>query len=171
MANPDQFTSLFVKHERRLFSFVAAMLGNQAEAEDLLQETANLLWKKFDEYDPSKPFLPWAKTFARYQIMNYLSRQKTRRKYFSEGMLEILEERWEEMETQQDDRIRALESCMEGLPDNSRRLIKERYHGANNLQTVATKEETSPNALYKTLQRIRKALRECINQRIAEGLS
>lgn len=171
MANPDQFTSLFVKHERQLFSFVAAMLGNRAEAEDLLQETAKVLWDKFGDYDPSQPFLPWAKTFARYKIMNYLSRQKTRRKYFSDGMLETIEEHWERIDAQHDVRIQALESCMKSMPENNRRLLNERYRKNNNLHTVAAQENTTPNALYKTLQRIRKSLRECINQRVAEGLS
>ena len=80
MADPAQFTSLFVKHERQLYGFIAAMLGHPAEAEDLLQETAKGLWKKFGNYDPSLPFLLWSKTFARYEVLNYLDRQRTRRK-------------------------------------------------------------------------------------------
>jgi len=40
MANPDQFTSLYTKHERQLYRFLASMLGQPAEAEDLLRETA-----------------------------------------------------------------------------------------------------------------------------------
>ena len=48
------------------------MLGHPAEAEDLLQETAKVLWKKFGDYDPKLPFLPWAKAFARYEVLNYV---------------------------------------------------------------------------------------------------
>ena len=46
MTDPSKFTSLFVKYERRLYSIIASMLGHPAEAEDLLQETAKVLWKK-----------------------------------------------------------------------------------------------------------------------------
>lgn len=169
MADPAQFTSLFVKHERQLYGFIAAMLGQPAEAEDLLQETAKGLWNKFGDYDPSQPFLPWAKSFARYEVLNYLERQRTRRKYFSDEMVELLAEDWERVDAQHDARILALEFCVEGLPENSRRLLSDRYRDANSLQEVAARHGTTPNALYKTLQRVRKALRDCVNQRLAEG--
>jgi RNA polymerase sigma-70 factor (ECF subfamily) len=169
LADPDQFTSLFVKHERQLYGFIAAMLGHPAEAEDLLQETARDLWKKFGDYDPSLPFLPWAKTFARYEVLNYRERQRTRRKYFSDEMIELLAEDWDLVDAQHDARILALESCVDALPEKPRRLLDARYRDANSLQDVAAQEGTTANALYKTLQRVRKALRECVNQRVAEG--
>jgi len=169
MADPEQFTSLFIKHERQLYGFIAAMLAQPAEAEDLLQETAKGLWKKFGDYDPSLPFLPWAKTFARYEVLNYLERQRTRRKYFSDEMVELLADDWGRVEAQHDARILALESCVEALPEKSRCLLHERYQDANSLQDVAAREGTTPNALYKTLQRLRKALLDCVNQKLAEG--
>ena len=169
MADPAQFTSLFVKHERQLYGFIAAMLGQPAEAEDLLQETAKGLWKKFGDYDPALPFLPWAKTFARYEVLNYLERQRTRRKYFSDEMVELLADDWGRVDAQHDARILALESCVEALPEKSRCLLNERYQDANSLQDVATREGTTPNALYKSLQRIRKILLDCVNQKLAEG--
>jgi RNA polymerase sigma-70 factor (ECF subfamily) len=169
MADPAQFTTLFVKHERQLYGFIAAMLAQPAEAEDLLQETAKGLWKKFGDYDPSLPFLPWAKTFARYEVLNYLERQRTRRKYFSDEMVELLADDWGRVDAQHDARILALESCVEAVPEKSRCLLNERYQDANSLQDVAAREGTTPNALYKTLQRLRKALLDCINQKLAEG--
>lgn len=171
MADPDQYTSLFLKHERQLYSYIASMLGYPTEAEDLLQETAKVLWKKFENYDSSLPFLPWAKTFARYEVLNYLARQRTRKKYFSDEMMELLAEDWEGVEVQHEARILALESCVEALPDNTRRLLDDRYREANSLQEVAARQDTTPNALYKTLQRIRKGLRQCIDQRVAEGMA
>ena len=169
MADPDQFTTLFVKHERQLYGFIAAMLAQPAEAEDLLQETAKGLWKKFDEYDPSLPFLPWAKRFARFEILNYLERQRTRRKYFSDEMVELLAKDWDRIDAQRDARILALESCVEALPEKSRHLLHERYEGAGSLQDLAAREEATPNALYKTLQRVRKALLDCVNRKLAQG--
>lgn len=170
MADPDQFTSLFVKHERQLYGFIASMLGHPADAEDLLQETGKALWKKFGDYDTSLPFFPWAKTFARYEVLNFLGRKRTRRKYFSDEMVELLAEDWDQVEAQHDSRLRALEFCMETLPENSRQLLNDRYSDPNSLKEVAAQRGTTPNALYKTLQRIRKGLRDCVNQKIAEGM-
>ena len=171
MADPEQFTSLFIKHERQLYGFIATMLGQPAEAEDLLQETSKALWKKFDDYDPSLPFMPWAKTFARYEVLNYFQRQRTRRKYFSDEMIELLAEDWDRVNAQHDARIVALESCVDALPENTRRLLNDRYRDANSLQEVAARQGTTPNALYKNLQRVRKSLLDCVNQRVAEGMA
>ena len=169
MAGPEEFMALFVKHERRLYGFIAAMLGHPAEAEDLLQETAKGLWRKFADYDPSLPFLPWAKTFARFEVLNYLQRQRTRRKYFSDEMVELLAEDWERVDAQHDARSLALESCVEALPAKSRRLLNDRYRDANSLAGVAEREGRTPNSIYKTLQRVRKALRDCVNRKVVEG--
>ena len=115
------------------------------------------------------PFLPWAKKFARYEVLNYLERQRTRRKYFSDEMVELLAEDWDRVDAQRDARVLALESCVEELPAKSRRLLNERYQAFNSLQDVAAREGTTPNALYKTLQRIRKILLGCVNRKLAQG--
>jgi RNA polymerase sigma-70 factor (ECF subfamily) len=171
MTDPSKFTSLFVKYERRLYSIIASMLGHPAEAEDLLQETAKVLWKKFGDYDPKLPFLPWAKAFARYEVLNYLQKQKTQRKYFSAEMMKLLAEDFEFVDALHEARVLALESCVAALPENSRNLLDKRYRDANSLQQVAVSQETTPNALYKTLQRIRKGLRECVDLKVAEGVA
>ena len=171
MPDPGQFTALFVKHERQLYGFIAAMLGHPAEAEDLLQVTAKVLWGKFESYDPSLPFLPWAKGFARFEVLNYFQRQRTRKKYFTLEMMELLAEDWEEVEAQHEARILALESCVSKLPENNRRLLDARYKDADTLQVMAEREGTTPNALYKTLQRVRASLRDCINLKVAEGIA
>ena len=66
VAEPDhaQFIQLLVRHEHDLLRFVLPLVGNLADARDVMQEAAVNLWKKFDEYDPSQPFLPWARRFA-----------------------------------------------------------------------------------------------------------
>ena len=86
-------------------------------------------------------------------------------------MIELLAEDWERVDAQHDARILALETCVEALPEDSRRLLNDRYRDANSLQDVATREGTTPNALYKTLQRVRKALRDCVNQKLVEGVA
>ena len=83
----DQFTSLYSRNERYIFRFIASMLGQPDDAEDLLQETAKKLWKQFDSYDQSKEFLPWACTVARYEVLSYWKKLKVRRKYFSNDVI------------------------------------------------------------------------------------
>ena len=61
----QQFLSLFLRSERELFRYVVALVPNVADAEDIVQQTALVLWEKFSAYDPGQPFTPWACRFAR----------------------------------------------------------------------------------------------------------
>ena len=56
----QRFLSLFLRTEREIFRYVAALVPNVAGAEDIVQQTAVALWEKFDAYDPAQPFTPWA---------------------------------------------------------------------------------------------------------------
>jgi len=48
----QQFISLFLRSEREIFRYVAALVPNVSDAEDIVQQTALVLWQKFDAYDP-----------------------------------------------------------------------------------------------------------------------
>ena len=63
-ARQQRFFSLFLRSEREIFRYVAALVPNVADAEDIVQQTAIALWEKFDAYDPAQPFTPWACRFA-----------------------------------------------------------------------------------------------------------
>ena len=55
-----------------LRAYVCYLLGNQSAVDDVVQETNLTLCQEWEAYDPSRPFLAWAKTLAYYQVMTYL---------------------------------------------------------------------------------------------------
>ena len=59
-ARQQRFLSLFLRSEREIFRYVAPLVPNVADAEDIVQQAAIALWEKFDAYDPAPPFTPWA---------------------------------------------------------------------------------------------------------------
>ena len=165
----DLFTSLYSRHERYIFRFIASMLGQADDADDLLQETAKKLWKQFENYDQTKDFLPWACTIARYEVLSFWKRQKVRRKYFSSDVIELLAIDWDKRELDREAQSHALKNCVEKLELNDRDILDKRYESSLSLKDFAEKLKQSPNALYKKLQRIRRALFKCITQKLAEN--
>jgi RNA polymerase sigma-70 factor (ECF subfamily) len=132
----------------------------------VLQETALALWKKFDEYDRSQPFLPWARRFARYEVLMY-HRRRQRYTFLSEPLIEALVERQEASEDTED-RRRMLIDCMEKLPDSDQLLLRSRYADPGvTIQKLAESTGQTANALYKALQRIRRQLLLCVSRRLA----
>jgi len=71
-AAQQQFLSLFLRSEQEIFRYVAALVPNTTDAEDIVQQTALALWEKFDAYDPALPFTPWACRFARNKTHKWI---------------------------------------------------------------------------------------------------
>src|SRR5262249_45038971 len=71
--DPSLFVRLLLQHQNGLLRYVLPLVGNLDDAEDVVQQTA--LWQKFDQYDPSRPFLPWAKRFAHHEVLMYHRKQ------------------------------------------------------------------------------------------------
>lgn len=93
----ERFMRLFVAHERDVLRYVLAVVPHLPDARDILQETAVALWRKMDEYDPARPFLPWACRFAAIEISRFLRRADQARRLLdaaaAEAVLALQEER------------------------------------------------------------------------------
>ena len=54
------FTDLLHESRSRLYGYIYALVQNQADAEDLFQETTLCLWQKFEEFEQGTDFGRWA---------------------------------------------------------------------------------------------------------------
>ncbi|MDO8540217.1 MAG: sigma factor [Opitutaceae bacterium] len=92
MPTPDvheQFMRLFLQHEPQILRMVLIYIPRQADARDVVQETAIALWQHFPDYDSARPFGSWASGFARMQVRRFL-RRAHRRAYLHEQAVAVL---------------------------------------------------------------------------------
>ncbi len=163
------FTRHFADSERAMYGFAYSLVPLRADADDIVQEALVLLWKHFDQYDPERPFLPWANRFVYRQVQTYRRKQATRAKYFfSDETIERLAAEMPAFQERDQAMSRALELCLEGLGGKQRALIEQRYVAKESLCKLADETGRSANSLYKTLQRIRVGLYRCISQRVLD---
>ena len=83
MTDPRQsdgydFGRLFVRDEARIYGYIRSLVVHRADAEDLLQETASVLWQKFHEFQPGSNFLAWAMSIARFQVRHFRRKEAQR---------------------------------------------------------------------------------------------
>jgi RNA polymerase sigma-70 factor (ECF subfamily) len=157
-----------MRHQEDLLRFVLPLVGgNLADAEDVVQETAVALWKKFDHYDPARPFLAWAKRFAQYEVLMH-ERRRSRYTFLTEELIAGLAARQEQIETNRLRRQSALNECLTKLPSGDLAMVQRRYaeRGAT-VQQLAEATGTTANVLYKQLARIRRTLALCVNRKLA----
>ena len=158
----QRFLSLFLRSEREIFRYVAALIPNVADAEDIVQQTALALWEKFDEYDPNQPFTPWACRFALNKTRQWLERRHRWQVLLEGGLAEELAQRREELRPGLDLRLRYLEGCLGKLPKEQLSLVQGYYYRRDGIEKLATDAGRTVAATYKILQRVRLALQTCI---------
>ena len=163
-AEQQRFLSLFLRSEKEIFRYVAAFVPNTADAEDIVQQTALALWEKFDAYDPTRPFTPWACRFALNKARQWIERRQRWQALLERGVAEELERRREELRPELEFKLRHLETCMKKLPEDQRSLVEGYYYRRNGIEKLAGDSGRTVAATYKALQRIRHGLQLCIDQ-------
>lgn len=156
------FVSLFTKNEARLRSFVRSLLPSWGDVDDVMQQVGLVIWKKFDQFDLSTEFLPWACVIARFETLHYRRSMARDRLVFSEElMLQLAEEGEAELDLRKA-QSGALEQCLQKLPPARRELLLKSYTPGIKTTTLAEAAGKSPGAVYTLLNRLRAELLICI---------
>jgi RNA polymerase sigma-70 factor, ECF subfamily len=161
-AAQQRFLSLFLRSEREVFRYVAALVPNVADAEDIVQQTALALWERFDAYDPNQPFTPWACRFALNKAKQWIERRQRWQALLENGLAEELAQRREELRPEFEAKLRHLEGCLAKLPDEQRSIVEGYYYRRDGIEKLAESSGRTVAATYKTLQRIRQSLQQCV---------
>ena len=166
----ENFVRLLAEHQNRVYGYVYSLLGDHTRASDVVQETNLVLWRKIDQFDPEKPFLPWAFAIARFQVLAHLRDQKRDRFLLDPDLAESLSAEAETQAEQLDELREALRPCMQSLTERNRELIEHRYFHAMSIADVAAAVERSVSAVKVALLRVRRQLGQCVQQRMATGI-
>lgn len=161
----DNFMRLFVASEPELLRYILAVIPNVVDAREVLQETASALWRKMDEYNPESPFTPWACRFASNEIRAFLRREQRHRRWLDEDLAEKLRLHQDQAARSPAASVEHLRECLEALPPAQRELLRRYYFEENPVQKIAEALNRTADAVYKTLQRSREALADCVRRR------
>lgn len=171
-AAQQRFLSLFLRSEREIFRYVAALVPNVADAEDIVQQTALALWEKFDAYDPAHPFTPWGCRFALNKARQWIERRRRWQALLEGGLAEELIQRREALRPELEVRLKHLDGCLGKLPDDQRSLIEGYYYHRTGIERLSEGSGKTVAATYKALQRIRQTLLICVERSASpEGTS
>jgi RNA polymerase sigma-70 factor, ECF subfamily len=167
----DEFVRRFVRSQQDLYSYILSLVPNAADAQDILQETAIALWAKADEYRLDEPFMPWAASFAWFQVRKFRMYQARRHRHvvaLSDEAVAALAADRTEFDGLAADRNLTLQQCMEKLAADDRLLLQQRYDLRVSIREVAQDRGIEPGRLYKRLGHIRQTLLDCIAETIDE---
>lgn len=168
-SSAEDFVRIYSKSQQRIMRFIQCLVPNHAEAEDVLQETSVVLWKKWSEFDPKKDFVKWACGIAKYETFRILRQKKKNGTYLNEEVLNQIAEA-ALAEATQVDRLSAgetaLKSCLQELPESERNILKLRYQYDQTIIQIAIECNRPKSSIHDTLVRIRERLLRCVRKRL-----
>ncbi len=166
----EQFMALYASHQRRLYLYACTLLPTSADAEDVFQEANLVLWRKFSQYQPNTNFFAWACSVIRFEVLKFREKHQRAAMPFDPDVLDRLANMAiEQLDHLDEFHRRALVDCMAELSESDRELMQQRYAAGLAVQAIAAFLNRSPNAISKSLGRIRRLLLECIDKTIQEG--
>lgn len=158
----SQFVRCWTRHQTEVERYVFMMIPRRVDAAEVLQEVSVLLWKKWDQYDAERPFVPWAIRFAYLEVLKWRQRQAREKLVFSDALLEQFHTRHDEEAPLMEARRQALDVCLGKLEEQEQKWVTLRYgrHGA--IKEEATRTGISMHKLYYALEKIRVRLLDCV---------
>ena len=163
----ERLTRLWLEAEPSVQAFVFAAVNGVHNAEDVVQQVAFTVARRFDEYDGTRPFIAWALWLSKSRIADHYRKQGRERLVFSEALMDQLAEALVVQQPERTARHEALEHCLDKLPEKSRQLLALRYEDDAPMERVAEAIESSAGAVRVMLFRIRNLVADCVNNELS----
>ena len=166
MDNHEQFTRRWTEAQPIVAGYINAVVADFQEAEDLLQNVAVILLRKFPEYDAQRPFVAWAIGIAKREVL--MARRHHARNFlcYQADLLERISEAYQELAPEFEDRSRALRDCLRSVKGRAGELLRLRYEELLKPNAIATRVGIAVVAVRVMLSRTRTTLRECIERKL-----
>ena len=167
----QQFLRAFTTNEPAVRAFVRRLVPSRADADDVLQEVAIVLWEKFEDFCDGGNFKSWACGIARFKVLAWLRDKRRDRLVLDDDVVGLIaDEAFRDESNLEQQRI-ALETCFEKVPQRERDLLTQAYQPAAKIQDVAANSGRSVAGFYQWLHRMRLMLLECIQRERARESS
>lgn len=162
-----RFAEVYITNQERLRGYVYTLVANWNDAEEVFQRTSLCLWRKWEQFDQDRDFLPWAFGIARLEAKRFLSERSRQQRMLSDSAMEALDVAIVDNTDALEERLAALEHCVKKLPAQQRSMLWTSYKNSVSIEQVGELFGLSANAVYKRLRKIREQLHRCIDARIS----
>ena len=160
-------TALLMKYHHFVFRQACLNIPFPDLAEDVAQQTfVDFLakadqWKFWESGNDPRPLL---KTMVRHRAQ---TAWRERAKLLPEALQQIalyVQQELNEDDAEADERLSALQKCMQKLPENGRRLITRYYFDGIPTKQIAEELQKKTDTVGKAIYRVQEKLRLCIEQ-------
>ncbi len=165
MKSKETFVHLFLECEPAVRMFVQTIVRDVEATEEILQNTAIVLWEKYSEVSEKDEFRRVLFSTAKFKILSW-RRDKAREKLiFDDATIDLLTTEAQRSQSETTTRQELLNEAVATLSDIERQLLIEAYSAPGKIKEMALASGNTPMAIYKKLQKIRKKIYDYLNQK------
>jgi RNA polymerase sigma-70 factor, ECF subfamily len=167
----DALSALLARYQNRLYRYLLHLVRDQAEAEDLFQQTWVRVAEKISHFDPRRNFEPWLFALARNLAIDYLRRVRPQSLDEPAGGAEsgepaaarlASEERPVTDRIFERERASKLAGVLENLPVAYREVLTLRFQEEMKLEEIAEVLEVPLSTVKTRLRRSMDRLRQTL---------
>ncbi|QNN20715.1 sigma-70 family RNA polymerase sigma factor [Planctomycetales bacterium ZRK34] len=151
-----------------ILAFLRTLVRDPVEVDDLLQEVAYRAAMRFDDYDPTRPFVAWAIGIARLVVLEWRRRRQRDPLVLDADAIARLADAYAARLPDLERGRLALESCIQKATPSARRLLDLRYRHDMSPADIAAELNSTPASVSSMLHRAREVLRQCIQRALRE---
>ncbi|MBN1672558.1 MAG: sigma-70 family RNA polymerase sigma factor [Kiritimatiellae bacterium] len=172
----DTLDILVRAHQAAIYRYVRYMGADAAVADDLVQDTFLTAFKirKYPDPSDTRGCAAWLRAIARNIFLRHCRREKNRRVIADSEYVEQAEAVWAGTFLRDGDGfeyLEALRECLELLSEKQRHVLNMRYAEKRGRGEMADLLKMTENGVKALLRRLRSALGDCVERRLAaEGV-
>lgn len=168
------FEALIHAHRRELAIYAAWHLPDGDRVDEVIQRTFIRAYEQRDNFRPGADPAPWLKSICRFMILAELKewkRSKQNKEKYHQQLGQILAEEALNKEPAPEGHPLqdSLAACRESLPDDSKRLVQEKYELNMSVKAIASEWQREVSWVTTRLSRIRAVLRVCVENKMKEA--
>tara|TARA_R110000850_G_scaffold64695_13_gene145079 strand:- start:3188 stop:3754 length:567 start_codon:yes stop_codon:yes gene_type:complete len=165
----EDFAQLVDLHHRDLLVYARALVRDDASARDIVQDAFIAAYQKAGTFDITRDFATWMRGIVRNKWREWL--RKNSRYDLSDNELAGIDAdvaAWQTLRaTGSSPLFEALENCLLRLPENLSETVRSFYFDGLNGDEAAAQLSIAPAAVRKRLQRARRLLKQCLDQKLS----
>ena len=156
------FKQRFLPFHPKLYQIAYALVGDKADAEDILQEAYCKLWNKRDELEDIQNPEAFSITLVKHLCLDFLRSPKASRKENKETLdtVRLTTSSSPDKELEEKEDIRQVQALIEQLPENQKQVIRLRGIEDCSFEDIEQITGLSPSNIRTLLSRARKTIRE-----------
>lgn len=164
----EEFMRHYSAAHSRIYRFILTLVPARNEADEVMQETSLVLWRKFGQYQKDKDFSRWACGIARIEVLRMFQEQERFSKLFDNELLEQLAAMQQNYQELLGIRRELLAECKKSLPAKDLHLVGMAYSSEIGMKEAASLLNKPLSTLYRKLARIKNTLFNCVEKKMSE---